>query len=101
MKKTLLAVVLLSALCSVAAAQTIQNLVHQPNNGAGVSYLMTDGTVLTQGGSDSDWWKLTPDNRGSYVNGTWTQVASLPAGYVPLYFPRGRAGGWPPGHLGR
>ena len=87
MKKTLLAVVLLSALCSVAAAQTIQNLVHQPNNGAGVSYLMTDGTVLTQGGSDSDWWKLTPDNKGSYVNGTWTQVASLPAGYVPLYFP--------------
>ncbi len=44
---------------------------------------MTDGTVLAQGGNDSDWWKLTPDITGSYVNGTWTQVASLPSGYAP------------------
>jgi hypothetical protein len=26
---------------------------------------------------------LTPDNTGSYVNGTWTQVGSLPSGYSP------------------
>jgi hypothetical protein len=32
-----------------------------------------------------DWWKLTPDQSGSYANGTWTQVASTPAGYSPLY----------------
>jgi hypothetical protein len=32
-----------------------------------------------------DWWKLTPDNTGSYLNGTWTQLASLPPGYSPLY----------------
>ena len=32
-----------------------------------------------------DWWKLTPDEFGSYVNGTWTQLASLPSGYSPLY----------------
>lgn len=32
-----------------------------------------------------DWWKLTPDEFGSYVNGTWTQLASLPDGYSPLY----------------
>ncbi|HUJ70951.1 MAG TPA: hypothetical protein VLZ30_01820, partial [Verrucomicrobiae bacterium] len=25
----------------------------------------------------------TPDNTGSYVNGTWTQVASLPSNYAP------------------
>jgi hypothetical protein len=29
---------------------------------------------------------LTPDNSGSYVNGTWSQAASLPVGYSPLYF---------------
>jgi hypothetical protein len=28
---------------------------------------------------------LTPDNTGSYADGTWTQIASLPPGYAPLY----------------
>ncbi len=32
-----------------------------------------------------DWWKLTPDEFGSYVNRTWTELASTPAGYSPLY----------------
>ncbi len=52
---------------------------------------LTDGTVMvqSQGASNSgsgDWWRLTPDDTGSYVNGTWTQLASLPADYAPLYF---------------
>jgi hypothetical protein len=47
---------------------------------------MTDGTVIFQGGGFSDWFKLTPDNSGSYVKGTWSQIAGLPAGYLPLYF---------------
>ncbi len=41
---------------------------------------------MAQGGGDSDWWKLTPDNTGSYVNGTWSKLASLPTGYVPDAF---------------
>src|ERR1700684_4332027 len=32
------------------------------------------------------WYTLTPDINGNYVTGTWTQVASLPNGYAPLYF---------------
>ncbi len=47
---------------------------------------MTDGTVIFQGGGFSDWYKLTPDITGSYSKGTWSQIASLPAGYLPLYF---------------
>jgi hypothetical protein len=47
--------------------------------------LLTDGSVLVQDAAFPDWWKLTPDQYGSYVNGTWTQVASLPSGYSPLY----------------
>jgi hypothetical protein len=27
-----------------------------------------------------------PDDTGSYINGTWTQAASLPSGYEPLFF---------------
>lgn len=64
----------------------------------GSVFLLTDGTVLAQ---DDDlttigWWKLTPDNTGSYINGAWSQVASPPDcynGYVdedlvysPLYY---------------
>ncbi len=63
-------------------------LTNQPNfllDGASVPILLTDGTVLVQDAGFPDWWKLTPDKFGSYVNGTWTQTASLPATYSPLY----------------
>jgi hypothetical protein len=54
----------------------------QPSN----PLLLTDGTVIIHNGNQSDWWRLTPDVNGSYVNGTWSQFASLPSGYGPLYF---------------
>jgi len=53
--------------------------------GAANPLLLTDGTVIVQEGGCQNWWKLTPDNSGSYVNGTWSQIASLPADYSPLY----------------
>jgi hypothetical protein len=56
----------------------------QPN-GAANPVLLTDGSVLVQDAGCQDWWKLTPDGSGSYVNGRWSQVASLPSGYSPLY----------------
>jgi hypothetical protein len=68
---------------SAALAQTLTPLKHQPPDGVVLSFQLTDGTVLAQGNNYSDWWKLTPDNTGSYVNGTWTQVANLPSGYTP------------------
>jgi len=74
------------AMCLVSAsamAATIKQLTHQPPDGAIITMLMTDGTVLAQGFNERDWWKLTPDNTGSYINGTWKQVASLPSGYSP------------------
>jgi hypothetical protein len=64
----------------------LQPLANQPPDGAGIGFLMTDGTVIFQGAGFSDWFKLTPDNSGSYIRGTWSQIASLPAGYLPLYF---------------
>jgi hypothetical protein len=53
--------------------------------GPGSPVLLTDGTVLVADNGCQDWWKLTPDQFGSYINGTWTQIASLPDGYSPLY----------------
>src|SRR4051794_11939434 len=54
--------------------------------GAGTSLLLTDGTVLVHQSCGSAWYRLTPDSSGSYINGTWSAAASLPAGYAPLYF---------------
>lgn len=69
-----------------STAQTVQNLVHPAPDGALVEFLLTDGTVLVQGNGDSDWYKLTPDINGSYLNGTWAKQASLAAGYSPYAF---------------
>ncbi|HUA30059.1 MAG TPA: hypothetical protein VMC03_14340 [Streptosporangiaceae bacterium] len=59
----------------------------------GTMLLESDGTVLVHNepdnnttGGTNQWWKLTPDARGSYIDGTWSQIASMPASYTPLYF---------------
>jgi hypothetical protein len=83
MKSRLLMAALLAALPSLAPAQTIQQLKNQPPNGAQLTFVLTDGTVLAQGYNNSDFYVLTPDNTGSYINGTWKQVGSLQTGYSP------------------
>jgi len=76
----------LAAVASVpATGSSLVNLAHPAPESAITQLLLTDGRVLVQGFSEAGWWTLTPDNNGSYVNGTWKQVASTPSGYVPLY----------------
>lgn len=79
---------ILLCVCALSSAQTLKTLTNKPPNGSGVSFQLTDGTVMTQGNRLTDWYKLTPDNTGSYVRGTWSQLASIPAawGYVPEAF---------------
>lgn len=74
-----------------ASAQSWTPVNNVPNIGAGAIQLLTDGRVLVHDesgnpGTWGNWWTLTPDNTGSYANGTWTQVATMPANYGPLYF---------------
>jgi hypothetical protein len=77
---------------NVAGAQSWTALNHQPCSTGqpcflpGTALLLTDGTVIAEGTFTGNWYQLTPDDSGSYVNGTWSQLASLPAGYSPLYF---------------
>jgi hypothetical protein len=80
-------VVFLSA-ANLASSQMWVPLLNQPNSnlGLGNPLLLTDGTVIAHEACGSTWWRLTPDAFGSYINGTWKQIASLPAGYAPLYF---------------
>ncbi|GLQ94964.1 choice-of-anchor D domain-containing protein [Dyella acidisoli] len=84
----------LLALCAnVSVAQTWTPLTNAPPIDIGYIALATDGTVLaharTYSAADSQWYKLTPDINGSYVNGTWTQIASMPSGYAPIDFAGG------------
>jgi hypothetical protein len=59
----------------------------------GTMLVASDGTVLVHDEPDNNitggtnkWWRLTPAANGSYIDGTWSQIASMPFGYTPLYF---------------
>jgi hypothetical protein len=44
----------------------------------GTMMLLTDGTVIAQqAGITNTWFKLTPNSSGSYVNGTWSTIATM------------------------
>ena len=74
------------ALTGIAGAQKWQNLKHPPTFLTDTAVLLTDGTVMVHEICSSNWHRLTPNNKGSYVNGTWSSVASMPSSYAPLYF---------------
>jgi hypothetical protein len=60
-----------------------------PPTGVGHAMLLTDGSVLMINSGcnpTGNWYRLVPDNNGSYANGTWLNAGNLPAGYNPLYF---------------
>ena len=60
-------------------------LVNQAPDFTGTMLLLTDGTVMVQGyDPGNNWMRLTPDDIGSYVNGTWSTLA--PMSTPRLYF---------------
>lgn len=62
--------------CALWSIITIFFCVSSANGGTAL--LLTDGTVLMQeclvGYGTRRWWKLVPDNTGSYFNGSWHRV---------------------------
>ncbi len=51
----------------------------------GTMLLLSDGTVMVQGGGVTNtWYRLTPDATGRYVNGTWSERS--PMSLQRLYF---------------
>jgi hypothetical protein len=61
-------------------------LANQPSFSPDALLLLTDGSVLAHQYASGNWWRLRPDATGSYLDGSWSKVAPMPAGYVPLYF---------------
>jgi hypothetical protein len=53
-------------------------------NGIQIMIQATDGSILVQAYDGQSWMKLTPDAKGSYINGTWNTLASEPV--ARLYF---------------
>ena len=93
----------ITALPVLAQAGTWRPLNHRPpmpdiidpdtgaflsQGGASFPLLLTDGSVIVQNvnshaiHADGSVLKLTPDANGSYLNGTWSQLASVP--YIPV-----------------
>lgn len=73
-----------------AAGATLRTLSNQPPVGVFLAMLLTDGTVMVQadptgqpGSTAGDFYRLTPDANGDYAGGTWSKLASPPAGYAP------------------
>jgi hypothetical protein len=56
----------------------VVNGVFQYPGGAGFPLLLTDGGVMIQNIGDGKIFKLTPDLDGSYVHGTWSELATMP-----------------------
>jgi hypothetical protein len=81
-----MALITLSTLCGIASAQKWTSLKRQPPFQTDTGLLLTDGTVMVHEYDSPTWWQLTPDNTGSYLNGTWSPLASMPSDYAPLYF---------------
>jgi hypothetical protein len=70
----------------MAYSQSWQSLTNTAPFNASTELLLTDGTVMVQVYGKGQWWKLTPDQDGSYLNGTWSQIATMQSSYGPLYY---------------
>jgi hypothetical protein len=86
-----IALTVLLALAGIAGAQGPfwTTLTNQPGAATGPMLQLRDGRILvneSQGPDTGVWFILTPDAKGSYVNGTWSTTGHLPQGYAPTYF---------------
>ena len=78
--------VALCMMAGTAAAGTVVSLKSPAPEGVDIAFQLTDGRVLGQSFNEQHWYILTPDNKGSYQNGTWSRAADLPSDYAPYAF---------------
>jgi len=56
---------------------TWNGLTNQPTFNTGTMILLTDGRVMVNESASAHWHALTPDSNGSYINGTWSDLADM------------------------
>ena len=47
---------------------------------------LTDGSVMVQQDRTGNWYRLTPDSRGCYYDGSWSELPSMPYRYQPEFY---------------
>jgi hypothetical protein len=52
-------------------------LKNQPPFNASTMLLLTDGSVMVQEEAGKNWWRLSPDAKGDYINGSWTALSPM------------------------
>jgi len=70
---------------ATADAQVFKTLANQPQSGGSNAViegcnLLTDGSVVCLETSSNQWHRLRPNASGSYLNGTWDNIAPMPDG---------------------
>ncbi len=70
-------------LAASAEAGTWTPLASAAPTGVDTMLLLSDGTVMAADGGNA-WYRLTPNSAGSYVNGTWTALATM--NFTRLYY---------------
>jgi len=56
---------------------TWKPLKNQPTFGASTMLLLTDGTIMVQEEAGKNWWRLSPDAKGDYINGSWSPLSPM------------------------
>ncbi|HEY1660514.1 MAG TPA: hypothetical protein VGG14_19340 [Candidatus Sulfotelmatobacter sp.] len=89
--RSLICFAALLAMCAAVQAQTWTTTKNTPPSALGTALLLTNGVVIAQGMQSTGyatgvWYALTPDSTGSYINGTWKKLTTMPSGYSPLYY---------------
>src|SRR5215472_11121597 len=59
-------------------------LINQPTFNVSTMLLLTDGTVMCHEAGGMSWWRLSPDAKGSFVNGAWSALS--PMHHTRLYY---------------
>ena len=78
-------------------AGTWADLTKQPGASVDTMLLLTDGTVIAHVSNSPKWRQLTPDGKGSYATGIWSDLTPMPPNnaipastggptYGPLFF---------------
>lgn len=64
-------------------------LTHAPPGHIDTCMQLTDGTVMCHEYNSNRWHRLTADQNGSFVNGTWSNLANMPDGTDTVRAPAG------------
>ena len=82
-KSQIFAAALLAGTSLGAMAGAVTPVTNVPFDGVIYGFLLTDGSLLFQGGLLQDFYRFRPDSKGSYVNGALYPAAALPPNYIP------------------